>query len=55
MSRAASGSEQAGVTATNCLVRRGEKERAAPGKPALTALTGVTAMSRSAAASCAPR
>ena len=42
----------AGVTATSCLTHRGENDRTAPGKPALTALTGDTATPRPAAASC---
>ncbi len=52
MNRAASGSGAAGVTATSPRTQRGENDRTAPGKPALTALTGHTATPRPAAASC---
>ncbi|KUL67292.1 hypothetical protein ADL28_00480 [Streptomyces violaceusniger] len=52
MNRATSGSGSPDVTATSCLIHRGENGRTAPGKPSLTALTGHTAIPRPAAASC---
>lgn len=51
MNFAANGSGAAGVTATSCRVHRGENDRTAPGKPALTVLMGDIEIPRPAAAS----